>query len=91
MRARPFRPSFDILLQRITPSDIMPLGGPVVAAPVDTSTITGTPTDTGDMPGSTTPIINNLGPWLVTGTPQPPPTNVLNPTVDPTTWAAAGQ
>jgi hypothetical protein len=68
MRARRFRPTFDTLTQRITPSGVTP-----IAAPLDTATSNG-------MPGSTTTI--DPGTWTQ-------PTNVLNPTLDPTTWLAA--
>jgi hypothetical protein len=70
MRARRFRPSFDTLCQRITPSDVAPV-------PATAPTMT-----TCDMPGSTTPL--DPGTWA-------PPSSVLNPTMDPTSWVPANQ
>jgi hypothetical protein len=79
MRARRLRPSFETLIQRITPSDLAPLASPAVATPVDTSA----------PPCSTSVIITDLGPWMVTGDPQPPPCNVLQPVVDPLDWGCS--
>jgi hypothetical protein len=41
------------------------------------------------MPGSSTTVVGNLGNWQVAGTPQVTPVNVLQTTVDTSTWVVA--